>query len=127
MKIGFTEELGPFLTDAKGMTVYLFTKDTTAGTSACTDTCATSWPPVPATTELLLPPGIPGVLGALIRADGTRQLTYNDIPLYYFAGDKQAGDTTGQEVGNVWYVVTPGLNLGEPPHEAAATGTTASS
>lgn len=35
------------------------------------------------------------------------QVTYNGWPLYYFARDKQAGDTTGQGVGQVWYVVSP--------------------
>jgi predicted lipoprotein with Yx(FWY)xxD motif len=120
VKIGFTEELGPFLIDSEGKTLYLFTKDTKAGESACYDKCATSWPAVPAATEMLLPTGIQGTLGAITRTDGTMQLTYNDIPLYYFAKDTKPGDTNGQEVGDVWYIVTPGMNLGEPPHEAAS-------
>jgi len=122
VKISFTEELGPFLTDAKGMTVYLFTKDTEKGKSACSGDCASNWPAVPAETELLLPPGISGKLGSISRDDGSKQLTYNDIPLYYFAKDAKAGDTNGQEVGDVWYIVTPGMNFGEPPHEAEAAG-----
>ena len=119
MKIGFAEALGPFLTDAEGMTLYLFTNDTTAGESACSGDCAANWPPVPATTEVLLPPGIPGSLAAIEREDGSMQLAYNDIPLYYFANDAKAGDTTGQEVGDVWYIVPPGMNFGDPPHETA--------
>ena len=85
VQIGFTEELGPFLTDAEGMTVYLFTKDVTAGESACYDDCATAWPPVPAADGMMLPPGIAGTLSAIERTDGSQQMTYNDIPLYYFA------------------------------------------
>jgi hypothetical protein len=46
-------------------------------------------------------------------------LAYNDIPLYYFAKDQAAGDTNGQEVGDVWYIVPPGMNFGDPPHETA--------
>jgi len=118
LQVGFTEELGPFLTDAKGMTVYLFEKDEMAGESACYEDCAAAWPPVPAADGMTLPPGISGTLSAIDRTDGSRQMTYNDIPLYYYAKDAKPGDTTGQEVGDVWYVVTPGMQLGDEPHEA---------
>jgi predicted lipoprotein with Yx(FWY)xxD motif len=118
VQIGFTEELGPFLTDAEGMTVYLFTKDVTAGESACYDDCAVAWPPVPAADGMMLPPGIPGTLSAIERTDGLSQMTYNDIPLYYYVDDAAPGDTTGQDVGEVWYIVTPGMQLGDEPHHA---------
>ena len=132
VQIGFTEELGPFLTDAKGMTVYLFMKDVTAGESACYDDCAAAWPPVPAADGMMLPPGISGTLSAIDRTDGSQQMTYNDIPLYYYAADTKPGDTTGQDVGEVWYIVTPGMQLGDEPHHAeeseeAASATPASS
>jgi len=117
VQIGFTEELGPYLTDADGRTVYLFTKDETAGESACYDDCATAWPPVPAADGMLLPPGTSGTLSAIDRTDGSQQMTYNDIPLYYYAKDDEPGDTYGQEVGDVWYVVTPGMQFGDEPHE----------
>ena len=118
VQIGFTEELGPFLTDAEGMTVYLFTQDVTAGESACYDDCAVAWPPVPAADGMMLPPGIAGSLSAIERTDGSQQMTYNDIPLYYYAEDAAPGDTTGQDVGDVWYIVVPGMQLGDEPHEA---------
>jgi predicted lipoprotein with Yx(FWY)xxD motif len=38
-------------------------------------------------------------------------VTYNHMPLYYWVNDMKAGDTTGQGVGSVWYVVNPD---GEP-------------
>lgn len=90
------------------MTVYLFAKDTTANQSVCEGDCATSWPPVPA--ESLGPPeGVPGELGSIDRTDGVKQARYNGIPLYHDAADTAAGDTNGQEAGDVWYVVTPGM------------------
>ena len=114
---GFTEDLGPFLTDANGMTLYLFEKDTTANESTCDGDCAANWPAATADGTLTLPAGIPGELTAITRADGTQQLAYNGIPLYHYVADKAAGDTNGQEVGDVWYVVTPGMQHGEEPHE----------
>src|SRR6476620_6289647 len=99
-------KLGPILTDPKGMTLYLFTKDT-PGVSACYGGCATAWPPLIASGDLSLPAGTPGTLGTITRTDGAKQVTYNGAPLYYYATDKAAGDTTGQNVGKVWFVVAP--------------------
>jgi predicted lipoprotein with Yx(FWY)xxD motif/uncharacterized cupredoxin-like copper-binding protein len=121
-------ELGPFLTDPKGMTLYLFTKDTTPGESNCYDQCAQSWPPFTASEPLTLPSGVSGELTTITRTDGTTQVAYNQIPLYYFAKDTQPGDTNGQGVGGVWFVVAPGEQFGTAaatpaaaPSEGAAT------
>ena len=38
------------------------------------------------------------MLGTAPRRDGTQQLTYDGRPLYYFAGDKAAGSTAGQDI-----------------------------
>ena len=37
--------------------------------------------------------------------DGSEQATYNDWPLYHYAGDAEPGDTNGQGVNDVWFVV----------------------
>jgi predicted lipoprotein with Yx(FWY)xxD motif len=125
IEVGFTEELGPFLTDAEGVTLYLFTNDTNPGESTCEGDCLVNWPPVPAADMLVLPPGIQGTLGATEALDGTQMLTYNDIPLYYFAADQAPGDVNGQGRGDVWYVVAPGLMHGEAPMSGAAATPTA--
>jgi len=107
VNVGQNATLGSFLVDSKGMTLYIFTKDT-ANTSACYGGCATAWPPLLTTGA---PTGGTGVtasmLGTTARTDGTTQVTYNGMPLYYWAKDKAAGDTTGQGVQNVWYVIDP--------------------
>ena len=46
------------------------------------------------------------MLGTTARTDGTTQVTYNGWPLYYYIKDQKAGDTTGQGVGDVWYVLS---------------------
>jgi amicyanin len=112
--------LGTFLTDAKGMTLYLFTKDTTPGQSSCYDQCAQSWPPFTASEPLTLPSGVPGELTTVARTDGTTQVAYNQIPLYYFAKDTQPGDTNGQGLFGVWFVVAPGAQFGAAPATPAA-------
>jgi predicted lipoprotein with Yx(FWY)xxD motif len=99
-------KLGDYLVDAKGMTLYLFTKDT-AGVSNCSGGCLKAWPPLVATGDLVAGPGVTGKLGTITRSDGTKQVTYNDMPLYYWASDMKPGDITGQGVGGVWYVVPP--------------------
>lgn len=107
LKVTTDAKLGPILTDSNGWVLYLYTKDA-PNTTNCAGACAKSWPPfVVALGDAKLPAGTPGTLGTIDRADGTKQVTYNGMPLYYWVKDTKAGDTTGQEVGKIWYVVTP--------------------
>ena len=99
---------GEFLTDAKGMALYLYTADS-AGQSACSGDCLAAWPAL-TVAEGTTPAGgagVTGKLGTITRDDGTLQVTINDLPLYYFAQDKAAGDTTGQGLNDVWYLSDP--------------------
>jgi predicted lipoprotein with Yx(FWY)xxD motif len=99
-------QLGSFLTDDKGMSLYLYTKDT-PNTSNCYDKCAAAWPPLFTNGA---PAAVSGadasLLGTTTRTDGSIQVTYNGWPLYYFAKDQKPGDVTGQNVGGVWFVVS---------------------
>lgn len=108
LKIGTSSTLGTYLTAANGMTLYLYTKDTN-GTSVCSGTCAVNWPPytVPAAGALAAEASITGKVGTFQRADGTIQVTYNGAPLYFWIKDSKIGDTTGQNVGGVWFIVHP--------------------
>ncbi len=122
--IGQNAALGSFLVDAKGMTLYLFTKDS-PNTSNCAGGCAKAWPPLLTNGAPTAGAGVTAsLLGTLTRADGTTQVTYNGWPLYYWAKDKAAGDTTGQGVQNVWYVVDPSGNAvtTAPAATAGSTG-----
>ena len=106
VNVGQNDTLGSFLTDDKGMTLYLFTKDTT-DTSNCYDKCATAWPPLLTNGDPVAGEGVDAsLLGTTNRTDGTTQVTYNGWPLYYYEKDKAPGDVTGQDVGGVWYVVS---------------------
>jgi predicted lipoprotein with Yx(FWY)xxD motif len=106
VNLGKNDKLGPFLVDDKGMTLYLFTKDT-PDTTTCYDKCATAWPPLLTIGNPVAGEGLDASkLGTTNRTDGTVQVTYNGWPLYYYDKDKAPGDVVGQDVGGVWYVVS---------------------
>jgi predicted lipoprotein with Yx(FWY)xxD motif len=48
----------------------------------------------------------PAKLGTTNRTDGTVQVTYGGWPLYYYVKDLKAGEVTGQNVGEVWFVLS---------------------
>jgi predicted lipoprotein with Yx(FWY)xxD motif len=98
--------LGMILTDGDGNTVYLFTPDS-ANTSTCGVGCSDTWPAVsPVDGESVTAgDGVTAALGTITRDDGTVQVTVNELPIYFFAGDTAAGQTNGQNVGGKWFVV----------------------
>lgn len=102
-------DLGTILVDAEGFTLYVFTNDT-GGESACYDGCAATWPPVPGDTAIGSDLDA-SLFGTTARTDGTEQLTANGQPLYRYAPDAAPGDTTGQGVGGVWFVVGADGNM----------------
>ncbi|HET7474041.1 MAG TPA: hypothetical protein VFJ71_13010 [Candidatus Limnocylindrales bacterium] len=88
---------GAVLTGPTGLTLYTHAGDT-ATESTCTGTCATAWPPLATTGQPTAASGVTGKLGTAQRADGTTQVTYDGLPLYYWEGDTKAGDVTGDGV-----------------------------
>ncbi len=104
-----TTAKGSVLTDNAGFSLYTFDNDKTATSSTCNAGCSSTWPPV-TTTAAAAPSGITGATGAFTvftRDDGTKQVAYNGKPLYRYAPDKAAGDTTGDGVGGVWHLAKP--------------------
>jgi predicted lipoprotein with Yx(FWY)xxD motif len=104
-----TSDLGDILVAPDGFTLYVFMPDA-QGDPTCNDTCADNWPALggPVTAG----EGVDAaLLGTATRDDGSVQATYNGWPLYYFAGDPAVGDTNGQGVSDIWWVVDP---AGEP-------------
>ena len=88
------------LTDANGMTLYIFVKDA-PGKSNCNGRCAQAWPP-------LLADEVAGENFSIVtRDDGSKQVAYKEMPLYLWVRDENPGDTKGEGVGNVWLVARP--------------------
>ena len=121
---------GTALVDGTGRALYLFEADT-GTTSTCTGACAQVWPPLLTSGPAPMTTGAAqaSLVGTSPRADGTRQVTYDGHPLYYFAGDTAPGDVMGQGIHNFgggWYVVAPGgdeIDDDDPPAPAASSGT----
>jgi predicted lipoprotein with Yx(FWY)xxD motif len=101
---------GTVLTDGSGRAVYLWVKDA-GGMSACTGACAGAWPPVTTTgTATASGSAKASDLGTITRSDGSKQVTYDGHPLYYFSGDSGPGTATGQGsdgFGAKWWLVAP--------------------
>ena len=109
VNVAEVETFGQALVDAEGRSLYLFTNDTqNSGTSSCTGDCLVEWPPLFTDGEPVAGEGVDAtMLGTITLPDGTSQVTYNGWPLYYFHEDTAAGDTNGQGLGGVWFLVTP--------------------
>jgi predicted lipoprotein with Yx(FWY)xxD motif len=137
---------GTFLTNGSGRAVYLWVKDT-GDMSNCSGACAGAWPPVTTTGSATASGGAKASdLGTITRSDGTKQVTYDGHPLYYFSGDSGPGTASGQGsdgFGAKWWLVaptgsdvtasvtsfTPGASAGAPaaPAPSAPTSAPASS
>jgi predicted lipoprotein with Yx(FWY)xxD motif len=101
---------GPVLINGTGRAVYVWAKDA-KDMSACTGACASAWPPVqPTGTVTAALSAASSDLGTITRSDGTKQVTYDGHPLYYFSGDSGSGQANGQgsdSFGAKWWLVTP--------------------
>jgi len=106
IKILEKETLGRYLVDWRGITLYRFARDE-KNISHCIEGCAANWPPF--YTDMVS--GVKGCedsdFSTITRPDGTKQTTYNGMPLYYFKNDRYTGDTFGNGIGDVWFLVKP--------------------
>ncbi len=111
-------ELGEHLVDGEGMTLYIRILDED-GEPGCLGDCAPVWPALASEGE---PTGDEGVdedlLDTVERDDGITQVTYDGHPLYLFVSDQEPGDTRGQEVADLWFVIGPdGEPIGDLPDD----------
>ncbi|PKN53224.1 MAG: hypothetical protein CVU55_03165 [Deltaproteobacteria bacterium HGW-Deltaproteobacteria-13] len=106
IKIQEKAGIGKYFTDTEGKTLYTFKNDS-PGKSVCAGPCLEKWPLY--YREKVKPPK--GVkitdFATITRKDGKKQTTFRGYPLYYWANDQKAGDTTGQGFNNAWSVVNP--------------------
>jgi predicted lipoprotein with Yx(FWY)xxD motif len=110
VKVG-PSKLGRILVDSHGKTLYLWAHDT-GRKSTCNGQCAKYWPPLVTSGKPKAGPGaLARLLGTSRRADGRTQVTYHGHPLYYYVGDRRAGDVKGEGLtgfGGRWDPVSAG-------------------
>ena len=95
--------LGKVWTDANGMTLYTFDKDTKgAAASVCAGDCIKNWPPFLAADGAIAEGE--WTLVDVVDADGAskKMWAYEGWPLYLWVKDTKPGDVTGDGVGGVW-------------------------
>ena len=101
---------GRVIFDGRGRALYLFTRERST-TPRCYGDCAKAWPPFLTKGSPRAGRGARGsLLGTTRRSDGTTQVTYRGHPLYYYVGDRRAGQILCQNVvefGGRWLVVSP--------------------
>ncbi|MEV0262135.1 SCO0930 family lipoprotein [Streptomyces sp. NPDC050617] len=100
--------LGPILTDGKGRTLYRFNKDSAWPMKfACTGACLDTWKPAKPADKTKLGDAVPAkLISTVTRPDGTKQLAVDCWPVYWFTGDKKAGDVNGQGKMGTWFAVS---------------------
>ena len=115
-----TTRLGRILVDARGRTLFVFTKDR-AGHSACVAGCTRVWPPALATGRTQLGPGVRAAkVTTMRRRDGRRQLVYNGHPLYTLSADVRPGQINGEGFLGTWYVISAaGNRIGKLSHSSS--------
>jgi len=106
---------GTILTDGQGNTLYLFETDQGTKTS-CTTGCSSTWPALTVTGQPTAGAGVDASkLGSAKQDDGSMQVTYNGHLVYRYSGDTAPGQTNGEGIGGVWFVVSAS---GDPVQQA---------
>jgi predicted lipoprotein with Yx(FWY)xxD motif len=104
---------GTVLAGSKGLTLYYYAEDKPgSGKSVCTGGCATAWPALKAPVRAPAGVKLPGKIGMITRADGTRQVTINGYPIYYYAEDMAPGQANGNGEAGKWHVIKVKMTSG---------------
>lgn len=114
--------LGKVLSTSKGVTLYLYTPDG-KNKSNCIGACAATWPPLKTKGK---PRAGAGIKAKLLGQTKGHQVTYAGHPLYRYSGDSAAGQTNGENIDGIWFVLSASGKKVAPSQSGGATtgGTT---
>lgn len=94
---------GKHMTDFEGMSLYVFDKDT-PNTSNCQGSCLKTWPVY--ISGAAAQGTLPADFSVITRSDGSKQFAWMGKPLYYYKGDRQPGDISGDGVDGTWHLIS---------------------
>jgi len=97
---------GQYLVDSRGMTLYVSTRDS-VGKNNCVGVCLSAWPVFYTGTVVVSPPLLKSDFSSIVTANGSQQVIYKGMPLYYFGQDISAGDMLGLGINGVWSPAKP--------------------
>ncbi|MEP7277065.1 MAG: hypothetical protein ABI813_00340 [Bacteroidota bacterium] len=134
VQLAFDPELGTYLTDSKGFTLYFFALDV-EGASKCAGGCLAVWP---AFYDSLLSTATLGTgltasdFTTITATSGDKQTAYKGWPLYYYAPKNASGNNAreaagakeGEKVGNTWFVVKTDYSILLGDKKVGEAGTT---
>ena len=115
-----TPEDGTLITGTNNRSLYVLKADEQSTSaheksSTCNGACAAVWPPVlDTTTPTVTGKANASLIGLTKRSDGTKQVTYNGLPLYYYAADTKAGQASGNHLKDsfgLWIGMLPSGKL----------------
>lgn len=101
--------LGEYLTDKRGLTLYVYADDKKLQ-STCSGDCLKLWLPAafdPNDKVQLLTDTLSKKINAAKAGDGSVQYAFGDRPLYYFVGDFNPGDVNGNGLANGKWSIVP--------------------
>jgi predicted lipoprotein with Yx(FWY)xxD motif len=104
VKIATDAKYGKILVNADGQALYQRDSDT-ATQVTCTGTCAVTWPPAIATGSPVAGTSIDATKLATVNGANGVQITYGGHPLYRYSKDLAVGDTNGEGLAGVWWLV----------------------
>lgn len=86
---------GTILVNSRGFTVYAYTADRRDKDACARESgCLSLWPAVTSTGTPVLGHGVRSSLIGRTKVNGAEQVTYAGHPLYTYAGDTRAGQTS---------------------------------
>lgn len=94
------------ITDHRGVVVYGNVEESPEALTCVSPDCLSSWIPLAPQGQVISARLDPSLFRVIARPDGSRQIVYNGVPLYLWAGDEQVGNPQHAGTAGTWFAYT---------------------